>query len=126
MTDPDRIVPASEAPWRDVQAVLAGANCHGDRCFCQRFTVKWNEWRAIDDVERARRLREQVKGDPTCGLVAYVDDEAAGWVRVGPRSASGARALEGYPMDPDPGKTVQWGELHVGKRSASRRPDARR
>jgi GNAT superfamily N-acetyltransferase len=28
----------------------------------------------------------------------------------------GARALEGYPMDPEPGKTVTWGEIHVGHR----------
>lgn len=28
----------------------------------------------------------------------------------------GARALEAYPMDPEPGKTVPWGEIHVGHR----------
>lgn len=28
----------------------------------------------------------------------------------------GARALEGYPMEPDPGKTITWGEIHVGHR----------
>lgn len=28
----------------------------------------------------------------------------------------GARALEGYPMIPDPGKTITWGEIHVGHR----------
>jgi GNAT superfamily N-acetyltransferase len=27
---------------------------------------------------------------------------------------SGARALEGYPMVPEPGKPVQWGEMYVG------------
>ena len=163
-----RVVPANEASWRDLQAVLGGANCHGDRCFCQRFKVRGKEWRSSDDVERARRLREQAKAG--CGLVAYLDDEAVGWARVEPRSAfatlgqtpwrgrrserkdddtvwaaacfvvragfrgrritydlaqasvdfareRGARALEGYPMDPEQGKDVQWGELHVGKRS---------
>ena len=163
-----RVVPANEASWSDVKAVVVGANCHGDRCFCQRFMIGWNEWRSIDDVERARRLRAQAKA--ACGLVAYIDDEAVGWVRVQTRSdyttlgqtpwrgrrserkdddtvwaaacfvvragfrgqgitydlaratvdfarERGARALEGYPMDPEPGKTVQWGELHVGKRS---------
>lgn len=28
----------------------------------------------------------------------------------------GARALEAYPMRTDPGKTITWGELHVGAR----------
>jgi GNAT superfamily N-acetyltransferase len=169
-----RIVPANEASWRDLRAVLGGANCHGDRCFCQRFMIRGKEWRSIDDVERARRLRSQTNcGHPanaaTCGLVAFLDDEPVGWCRVERRSAfatlgqtpwrgrterkdddsvwaaacfivgagfrgqgitydlaratvdfaqeRGARGLEGYPMDPEPGKDVQWGELHVGKRS---------
>ena len=29
----------------------------------------------------------------------------------------GARALEGYPMIPQPGQDITWGELHVGSRS---------
>ena len=29
----------------------------------------------------------------------------------------GARAIEGYPMVPEPGKEVTWGELNVGSRS---------
>ena len=28
----------------------------------------------------------------------------------------GASALEGYPMDPEPGQQVTWGEIHVGHR----------
>jgi GNAT superfamily N-acetyltransferase len=28
--------------------------------------------------------------------------------------AHGARIVEGYPMDPEPGKEITWGELHVG------------
>jgi GNAT superfamily N-acetyltransferase len=73
-------------PWRDVAAVVAGANCHGDRCYCQRFKVGWNDWRSYDDLERAQRLREQTRARPSCGLVAYVENEPAGWCRVEPRS----------------------------------------
>lgn len=29
----------------------------------------------------------------------------------------GARVVEGYPIIPDPGRDVTWGELHVGSRS---------
>ena len=29
----------------------------------------------------------------------------------------GARAIEGYPMDPEPGQDITWGETHVGTRS---------
>lgn len=30
--------------------------------------------------------------------------------------AQGARAVEGYPMVPEPGRQVTWGEIHVGHR----------
>jgi hypothetical protein len=30
--------------------------------------------------------------------------------------SQGARALEAYPMEPEPGKEVIWGELYVGAR----------
>lgn len=165
-----RIVPANQASWDDLEAVLPGASCHGGRCYCQRFKLGWNAWPG-DDLDRAHMLREQTDcGHPrskaTTGLVAYVDDEAAGWCSVEPRTAypylrsvpwrkrsedktdasiwavtcfvtrsgfrrqsvsyalacaavdfareRGARALEGYPMDPEPGKDVPWGELNVG------------
>ena len=162
-----RVVPSNEAPWRDLKSIVIGANCHGGRCFCQRFKIAEKQWRSVDDAGRGRRLRAQAQAG--CGLVAYIDDEAVGWARVEPRSAyatlgqtpwrgrkerrdddtvwaaacfivragfrgqgitydlaraavdfardRGARALEGYPMDPEPGKDVQWGELHVGKRT---------
>ena len=35
---------------------------------------------------------------------------------VGFARERGARAVEGYPMLTEPGKTVMWGELHVGSR----------
>jgi GNAT superfamily N-acetyltransferase len=31
--------------------------------------------------------------------------------------ARGARAIEGYPMTPEPGQDITWGETHVGTRS---------
>ena len=165
-----RIVPANEATWDDLEAILAGASCHGGRCYCQRFKLGWSAWPG-DDLERAHMLREQTdcghpKSHTTTGLVAYVDGEPAGWCNVEPRPVfwnvgsvpwrkrkedradagiwampcvvtragfrrrgvsyalagaaadfareRGARALEGYPMVPERGKDVPWGELHVG------------
>jgi GNAT superfamily N-acetyltransferase len=167
------VVPANEARWADLEAVVGGASCHGGRCYCQRFKLGRNAWPG-DDLERAHMLREQTDCEhptshTTSGLVAYVDGEAAGWCSVEPRTAfpylgsvpwrkrtedkgdagvyavpcfvtragfrrrgvtyalaraavdfaraRGARALEGYPMRPEPGKDVPWGELHVGHHS---------
>lgn len=104
MTDPAtemKIVPANKASWEDLDAVLAGASCHGGRCYCQRFKLGWNAWPG-DDVDRAHMLREQTdcghpKSATTSGLAAYLDGEAAGWsqdpVTAGPR----ARIADPHP-----------------------------
>ena len=87
------IVPANEASWEDLQAVLGGRGYHSG-CWCQRFKIRGREWdRGSPPVdERARRLREQTRcGQPevdtTSGLVAYLDGEPAGWCAVEPRTA---------------------------------------
>jgi GNAT superfamily N-acetyltransferase len=85
-----RIVPANEASWDDLQDVF-GASDPG-RCGCQRFKVVGWIWRDSTQGERIAALRGQTAcGDPnaatTSGLVAYVDDEPAGWVAVEPRTA---------------------------------------
>ena len=53
-----RIVPANKASWDDLEAILAGASCHGGRCYCQRFKLGWNAWPG-DALDRAHMLREQ-------------------------------------------------------------------
>lgn len=89
------IVPANQAEWPDLQGLLGSANCHGRRCYCQRFKSPGSDWKNASDEERAFRLRTQTScGDPeardTSGLVAYRDGEAVGWVAVEPRTAFGA------------------------------------
>ncbi len=87
------IVPANEASWEDLQAVLGTRGYHSG-CWCQRIKIRGKEWDS-DSVpvgERARRLREQTRcGQPeaqtTSGLVAYLDGEPVGWCAVEPRTA---------------------------------------
>ena len=85
------IVPANEASWDDLAAVFGTAD-YPARCQCQRFKVLGWIWRDTTQEERTARLRAQTAcGNPdaaaTSGLVAYVDDEPAGWVAVEPRTA---------------------------------------
>ena len=170
------VLPANEASWGDLAAVLGARGYRNTGCWCQRFKLRGREWdaEAVPVAERARRLREQTQcGNPranhTSGLVAYLEGEPVGWCAVEPRTAyvrlgtspwkdraedktdnsvwavtcfairrdfrrrgisralaraavdfareRGARVLEGYPMIPEPGKDVPWGELHVGHRN---------
>jgi hypothetical protein len=87
------IVPANEASWEDLQAVLGGRGYHSG-CWCQRFKSRGREWDSgsVPVAERANRLRKQTRcGEPkahaTSGLVAYLDGEPVGWCAVEPLTA---------------------------------------
>jgi GNAT superfamily N-acetyltransferase len=82
------IVPANAASWEDLQAVFGTTDA--GQCQCQRFKVLGWIWRDSTLAERTAMLRSQTAcGNPaapsTSGLVAYVDDEPAGWAAVEPR-----------------------------------------
>ncbi len=84
------IVPANEASWDDLAAIFGTTDA--GHCQCQRFKVVGWIWRDSTREERTAMLRTQTAcGEPkataTSGLVAYVDDEPAGWVAVEPRTA---------------------------------------
>lgn len=85
-----RIVPANEASWDDLTAIFGTTDA--GHCQCQRFKVLGWIWRDSTQEGRTAMLRAQTAcGNPnaaaTSGLVAYVDDEPAGWVAVEPRTA---------------------------------------
>jgi GNAT superfamily N-acetyltransferase len=85
-------VPADEASWEDLQAVL-GTRGDPCRCQCQRYKMQPGEsWASIGAEELAFRLRTQAdcghpKSGMTSGLVAYLDGEPVGWCAVEPRPA---------------------------------------
>jgi GNAT superfamily N-acetyltransferase len=91
-TPPVTIVPANEASWSDLEAVL-GARGDSSRCQCQRYKMQPGEsWASVGREELASRFRRQTDcGRPasstTSGLVAYLDGEPAGWCAVEPRTA---------------------------------------
>ncbi|WP_062526702.1 GNAT family N-acetyltransferase [Demequina rhizosphaerae] len=90
MSDP-RIVPANLASREDLDTVMReGGDARS--CRCQWFKLARSEWQSTGREARADALAEQAAcGRPdattTSGLVAFVDDEPAGWVAVEPRVA---------------------------------------
>jgi GNAT superfamily N-acetyltransferase len=87
-----RIVPANQATWEDIQAVL-GERGEAHICQCQRYKLQPKEaFKHVPVEERQHRLRVQTEcGHPksrtTSGLVAYLDGEPVGWCAVEPRTA---------------------------------------
>jgi ribosomal protein S18 acetylase RimI-like enzyme len=80
------IVPATAERFDDVEHALSGGG-DGLSCQCQWWTLTNAQFQASDQQDRERMLRAQVVAQPSPALIAYVDGEAAGWVRVGPRTA---------------------------------------
>lgn len=78
--------PATPARWDDVQRSLTGGG-DGRSCQCAWWTHRAMQFDAMTAQEREDAFHAEVDTGPPPGLIAYVDGEAAGWVRVGPRTA---------------------------------------
>lgn len=97
-------LPATSRTWDDVQAALTGGG-DGKACQCAWAVMRGPQFLATTPDERREFLRGQVASDTPPGLVAYVDGDPAGWVRVGPRTAhprirhSRVAAPSAEPMD---------------------------
>jgi GNAT superfamily N-acetyltransferase len=81
-----RIIPVDEVPWDDVQTVF-GTKGDPSTCWCQWFKLSASDWRTVEASACQAALREQTLHRPVPGLIAYLDDEAVGWVAVEPRPA---------------------------------------
>lgn len=77
---------ATPAEWEDVQRTLTGGG-DGASCQCVWPVLRNKDWNATNKEQRAGILRDEITTGPPPGIVAYVDGEAAGWIRIGPRPA---------------------------------------
>lgn len=79
------ILPATADRFDDAEHALTGGG-DGASCQCQWWTLTNAEFESASRQERTDMLQAQVSQRPSPALIAYPDgDEAAGWVRVGPR-----------------------------------------
>lgn len=78
------IHPASPDRFDDVERALTGGG-DGGSCQCQWWTLTSARFNGTSREEREGMLRDEVAAALPPGLVAYVDGQAAGWIRVGPR-----------------------------------------
>jgi GNAT superfamily N-acetyltransferase len=77
---------ATPAEWDDVQRTLTGGG-DGASCQCVWPVLRNKDWNATNKEQRTGMLRDEITTGPPPGIVAYVDGEAAGWIRIGPRTA---------------------------------------
>lgn len=79
------IEPATAERFDDAEHALTGGG-DGRSCQCQWWMITSSEFESTTRQERERMLRREVDAGPPPALIAYVDGDAAGWVRVGPRT----------------------------------------
>lgn len=79
------IRPATPDRFADAQRALSGGG-DGRSCQCQWWTITNAEFQRSSVDERRELLRTELEDELPPALIAYVDGEAAGWVRVGPRT----------------------------------------
>ncbi len=81
-----RVVPAAEAGWTAVDAVMQAEATSRD-CQCQFHLLDNAGYRATTRESRRGTLQEQIETwEPPRGLVALLDGEPAGWCGVEPRT----------------------------------------
>jgi len=78
------IEPATASRFDDVEHTFDGGG-DGRSCQCQWWMITNAEWSKTSQQGRRELLADEIAATLPPGLVAYVDGEAAGWVRVGPR-----------------------------------------
>ncbi|AZS40079.1 hypothetical protein CVS54_01401 [Microbacterium oxydans] len=76
---------ATTARWDDVQHALTGGG-DGASCQCIWPVLSNKDWSATTTPQRTEMFRTEIDEGPPPGIVAYVDGEAAGWIRIGPRT----------------------------------------
>lgn len=86
-----RVVPANEASWDDLQAILTGS---AGRCQCERQRLGDGDWwylpvEARRDLFRNETHCDDPRSTQTIGLVGYLDGDPVGWCAVDRRSVYG-------------------------------------
>lgn len=79
------ILPATDERFDDAETALDSGD--GPECQCQWWLLPNGPWKEASVADLTAMFRAEVAGDRPPGLIAYVDGEPAGWVRVGPRTA---------------------------------------
>jgi GNAT superfamily N-acetyltransferase len=77
------ILPATGDRFDDAETAIDSGD--GPGCQCQWWLLTNAEFDKTTRDELTQRFHAEIHGDRAPGLIAYVDGEPAGWVRVGPR-----------------------------------------
>ena len=103
------IEPAKSDRFDDVEHTFDNGG-DGRSCQCQWWTLTSTEFSNTPREKLQSLLRDEIAAGPPPGLIAYVDGDAAGWVRIGPRTRqvrlAKTRLISGSTEEPLDDETV--------------------
>ena len=89
---PVKIRVATPARWGDIASLFERPGPRGgtpipSQCWCQYWHTRGREYWDRQGAANRGRLEEQLRDRVAPALVAYADDQAVGWCRLGPRDS---------------------------------------
>jgi hypothetical protein len=126
--------PLTRENWSDFEAVM-GPNGASRGCWCMHWRLSIAEWMDKKGDGNRRAMRRLAAKTPPPGLIGYLDGKPIAWCSLGPRSVfprlerspllkavkRGYELVEGYPIDPPPGKQAGSDTAMTGIASAFRK-----
>ena len=84
------VLPATPDRWSDLADLFTRRGPRGGKpipngCWCQFWLLRGKESSEAWGAPGRVRLRKEVRSGAVPGLLAYIDGEPVGWVRIGPR-----------------------------------------
>ncbi len=98
-----RIEPLTSERWPDFERLFGKTGACGG-CWCMFFRLKRSDWEQNRYDRNRDAMQALVDGGRVPGLIAYLDDDPAGWICVAPREEFPvvARSPVMKPVDDQP------------------------
>ncbi len=120
----DRVEPLTPEMWPAFERLFGkqGA-CMG--CWCMYWRLPRKEYDAARGADAKRLFKKRVKKGPPPGVVAFIGDEAVGWLQIGPRADApqwnAPRRLSAPVKPEDAENAAVWGATCFFVKSSARR-----
>ena len=118
-----RVVPLTPELWPALEKLFGkqGA-CMG--CWCMYWRLPHKKWQAARGAGAKRLFKQRVAKGPPPGVIAFIGDEAVGWLQIGPRADApqwnGAKRVSAPMQEGDAEDARVWAATCFYVKSAAR------
>ena len=118
-----RVVPLTPALWPAFEA-LFGRQGAVMGCWCMYWLMARKDWDASRGAANKRAMKARADKGPPPGVLAFIGDEAVGWLQIGPRAMTpqwnGARRVSTPAKEQDAADGGVWAATCFYVKSSAR------